>query len=101
MNTSSNSSSKEINLTREVALTAVFTTLTFLSTSLFQFSLVSTSGYFNLGEAFVYLAALVGGPFVGCISGGFGSALADIFLGAGAFAPATLILKGMEGFVVG
>ncbi|MHA1973042.1 MAG: ECF transporter S component [Candidatus Hodarchaeales archaeon] len=94
-------SSKEINLITEVALTAAFTTLTFLSTSLFQFSLVSTSGYFNLGEVFVYLSALVGGPFVGAISGGLGSAMADVFLGAGSFAPATLVLKGLEGFTVG
>ena len=37
----------------------------------------------------------------GGFAGGVGSALADIFLGYGSFAPATFIVKGIEGFIVG
>ncbi len=91
----------EIDIFREIALIAVFTALVFLSTSLFQVSLISSSGYFNLGEAFVYLAALIGGPLVGAVSGGFGSALADTFTGFGLYAPGTFIIKGLEGFLAG
>ncbi|MHA2227304.1 MAG: ECF transporter S component [Candidatus Hodarchaeales archaeon] len=98
---SSQSSSDEVVSMREVALTAAFVAMVFLSTSLFYIALVSSSGFFNLGEAFVYLAALIGGPIVGALAGGIGAALADMVLGYGLFAPATLLLKGMEGFTVG
>ena len=91
---------KDVQLARYLALITAFTTLVFLSTSIFSIEL-PTTGYFNLGETFVYLSALVGGPVVGGIAGGFGSWLADSFLGYGNFAPATLILKGLEGFTVG
>ncbi len=95
------SAEAEIQLVRQVALTAAFTALVFLSTSLLSIGLVSSTGFFNLGEAFVFLAALIGGPVVGGIAGGFGAALADAFLGYGHFAPATLVLKGLEGVAVG
>ena len=86
---------------REIALAAAFIAMVFLSTSLFYIALVSSTGFFNLGEAFVYLAALIGGPIVGALAGGIGAAMADMVLGYGTFAPATLIFKGMEGFTVG
>ena len=101
LNSSEPSEIQEIDFFREIALIAVFTALVFLSTSLFQVSLISSSGYFNLGEAFVYLGALIGGPIVGAVAGGFGSALADIFSGFGLYAPGTFIIKGLEGFFVG
>lgn len=99
--TYSQSSLKEVMTTREVALTASFMAMVFLSTSLFYIALVSSTGFFNLGEAFVYLAALVGGPVVGALAGGIGAAMADMVLGYGIFAPATLVFKGLEGFTVG
>lgn len=86
---------------KNIALTAVLTTTVFLSTAIFSLALVASSGYFNLGEVFVYVSALIGGPIIGAIAGGFGSAMADAFLGYGAYVPATLIFKGLEGFVVG
>jgi uncharacterized membrane protein len=95
------SDENDVQIARQLALTAAFTALVFLSTSLFSIGLVSSTGFFNLGEAFVFSAALVGGPVVGGIAGGFGAGLADIFLGYGYFAPATFILKGLEGIAVG
>ncbi|MHA1304623.1 MAG: ECF transporter S component [Candidatus Heimdallarchaeaceae archaeon] len=85
---------------RGLALTATFTTLVFLATSLFYLALTS-NGFFNLGEAFIYVAAMIGGPFVGAVAGGVGAALADIVLGYAIFAPATFVLKAAEGFVAG
>lgn len=102
MNMSANQSlGDEVKVFRQLAQIAAFTALVFLSTSLFSIGLVSSTGFFNLGEAFVYLAALIGGPLVGGVAGGLGAALADAFLGYGYFAPATLVLKGLEGFTVG
>lgn len=91
----------EVVTMREIALTAAFMAMVFLSTSLFYIALVSSTGFFNIGEAFVYLAALIGGPIVGALAGGIGAAMADMILGYGVFAPGTLIFKGMEGFTVG
>ncbi|MHA1199092.1 MAG: ECF transporter S component [Candidatus Heimdallarchaeaceae archaeon] len=92
---------KEVNSIRSLALIVTFTGLVFLSTSIFYLNIASSTGFFNIGEAFVYIAALVGGPITGAISGGIGSALADLALGYGIYAPATLVLKAAEGFVVG
>ena len=91
----------EVVKMREIALTAAFMAMVFLSTSLFYIALVSSTGFFNIGEAFIYLAALIGGPIVGALAGGIGAAMADMILGYGVFAPGTLIFKGMEGFAVG
>jgi len=92
---------KDFITMREIALMATFTALVFLSTSLFYIPLISTTGFFNIGEAFVYLAAFIGGPIVGAVAGGLGASMADMVLGYGYFAPGTLVFKGLEGFVVG
>ncbi|PWI47724.1 hypothetical protein CEE45_10100 [Candidatus Heimdallarchaeota archaeon B3_Heim] len=95
------STEKDVQISRQIALIAAFTAIVFLSTSLFYIPLISSTGFFNLGEAFIYLAAIIGGPIVGAIAGGLGAAMADMVLGYGYFAPATLVLKGLEGFAVG
>jgi uncharacterized membrane protein len=61
----------------------------------------STRGYFNIGETMVYTAALLFGPVVGAFAGGVGSMFADLFLGYYYYAPATLIVKALEGLIVG
>ena len=61
----------------------------------------ATSGYFNIGETAVYIAALVFGPWVGGLAGGVGAMLSDIYLGFGLYAPGTLVIKGVEGIIVG
>jgi uncharacterized membrane protein len=60
-----------------------------------------TGGYINLGDAVVYIAALLFGPTYGLVAGGVGSSLADFLGGYGVFAPFTLIIKGLEGLLVG
>lgn len=59
----------------------------------------ATGGYFNLGEAIVYTAALIFGPYIGAFTGGSIS-IADILIGYGQFAPGTLVIKGLEGAIV-
>ena len=87
-----------VNLT----LATVFAALVFVVTSQIPpIPIPATGGYFNLGEATIYIAALLLGPFVGAFSGGVGAGLADIYLGYGLFAPGTLIIKGVEGAIVG
>jgi len=84
-----------------ITVTAVFTALVFLSTYLFQIPIPATQGYFNLGDIMIFITALTFGRTVGGFAGGIGSALSDAFAGFGTFAPFTLIIKGLEGYVAG
>lgn len=84
-----------------IARTSVFTALTFVITVVFSAYIPSTRGYFNFGEVGVYLSGLLGGPLVGVMAGGIGSMLADLALGYAYFAPGTLVIKGIEGGIVG
>lgn len=76
------------------ALTAAVTMATFVP-------FAPTKGYFNLGDSIVFFSSLTFGMKAGGVCGGFGSAVADILLGSGYFAPLTLIAKGSEGAVSG
>lgn len=89
------------NLSLLVSLSAVFTGVVFAATVVFSLFIPGSGGFFNIGESGVYLAALVAGPYVGSVAGGVGSMLADLFLGFPAWAPGTLLIKAVEGFVVG
>lgn len=86
--------------TRQLAATAIMGALTAVVT-MFALPFTPTGGYFNLGDAVVVTTGLIFGPIVGAIAGGVGSALSDVLLGFGAFAPYTLVIKGLEGFLVG
>ena len=84
---------------RRVAGTAIFTAFVFVTT--FSFAVqTSTGGYFDVGEIMVYITALVMGPYVGAFAGGVGSAMSDALL-APQYAPGTLVIKAVEGFIVG
>jgi uncharacterized membrane protein len=85
---------------REIALggllAACVTAATLLSVPVPGFRL-----YFNLGEGVIYTIALTKGPFYASAAGGIGAALADLILGYPLWAPFTLVIKGVEGFLVG
>jgi len=85
----------------QLALTAISTTLVCAVTIVFSIYVPQTEGFFNIGETMVYTTALIFGPFVGAFAGGVGSGLADLFLGYPHYAPATLLIKGCEGGIVG
>jgi uncharacterized membrane protein len=88
--------------TRRVASAAVFTAFVAAATMAFSLSIPVTNGYFNIGEIMVYTSALLMGPYVGAFAGGVGSAISDVVLGYGTtYAPGTLVIKGVEGFMVG
>ncbi|MEM2942464.1 MAG: ECF transporter S component [Candidatus Bathyarchaeia archaeon] len=87
--------------TRQLSLVAVFTAVIAVATSFFTVSVPATKGYFNVGETAIYVCALLCGGLVGGLSAGIGSMIADLALGYTLFAPATLLIKGVEGAVVG
>lgn len=79
----------------------ITTALVCAATMLFTVYVPATKGFFNMGETMVYLSAILFGPFIGAFAGGVGSMLADLLLGYYYYAPATLIIKAFEGFIVG
>ncbi|HVP23127.1 MAG TPA: ECF transporter S component [Conexivisphaerales archaeon] len=84
-----------------IAYGAVFAALVAATTTMLTVTIPSTKGYFNLGDMMVYTAAILTGPLVGGLAGGVGSALSDAYLGYYTFAPGTLVIKGLEGLIVG
>ncbi len=85
----------------KLALAAALAATTTVATMLVQIPIPPTRGYLNFGEVMVFTSALLFGRFVGGLAGGLGSAMADIITGYGYFAPYTLIIKGIEGFLAG
>lgn len=76
-----------------------FTVVVLAATILIRIPL--PGGYFNFGDITVLFVALYAGSCMGAIAGGLGSALADLISGFLAFAPITLIAKGLEGLIAG
>lgn len=86
---------------RVYVMAAIFTALVALLTMAFTIPIPATRGYINLGDAMIFTTALILGKKVGFLAGGIGSALADLLLGYAQWAPFTLIIKGLEGFIAG
>jgi uncharacterized membrane protein len=84
-----------------ISLIAIFAALTCVMTMTIDIPVPATGGYINIGDFFVMFTGLMFGPIIGGLAGGIGSCLADIFLGWPLYALPTLIIKGLEGFVVG
>lgn len=79
---------------------AAYATLAFVGTTIIRVPLPATGGYFNLGDTFVMVAALLHGPLIGGAVGLIGPALSDA-IGFPQFILATAVVKGVEGIVVG
>ena len=83
----------------KIAAAAIFAALVAAATLLFVIPIPATSGYFNLGETLIYVAALLFGPLVGAVAGA-GASIADMLVAA-QYAPGTFTIKAIEGFLVG
>ena len=81
-----------------LAYSALFAALCCLGTACVSIPM-PVSGYFNIGDVFVLAAGWCLGPFFGAAAAGVGSALADVFLGYGIYAPATFFIKAMVAFI--
>ena len=85
-----------------LSMIAIFTALSFVVTFWIQIPIPATGGYINIGDTAVMFTALLFGPIIGGIAGGVGPMLADVFSGAYIiYAPATVVIKGIEGFLIG
>lgn len=86
---------------KKLVLNSLMIALVFLATYFSRIPTPLPGGYFNLGDAVVMLAAVFLGPVAGMAAGAIGSCLADLAAAAFIFAPATFVVKGLEGLVVG
>ena len=55
-----------------------------------------TNGYINPGDAFVLLCGWLLGPWYGAAAAGIGAMLADLLAGYAYYAPASLLIKGLD-----
>lgn len=78
----------------KMVMTALFAALTFVATYIIRIPTV-TGGYIHLGDCFVLLSGWMLGPVYGVLAAGIGSMLTDIAVGYVAWAPATLVIKGL------
>ncbi len=77
--------------TIKAVYSALFTALIFIGTQFIRIPL--PLGYFNMGDCFILLSAVViGGPYA-IIASALGATLADILSGYIIYAPATIIIK--------
>jgi Predicted membrane protein len=65
------------------------------------FKLPTVNGYIHLGDGFVLLSGIILGPFLGGLTAGIGSMLADLLLGYAIFAPATFVIKALAALTAG
>jgi uncharacterized membrane protein len=73
---------------------ALMAALTCVVTMFLPIKIPNTQGgYIHPGDAFVLLSGIILGPLYGGLAAGVGSLMADIFVGALVYAPATLIIK--------
>lgn len=86
------------NTTQQIVMSSLFAALTCVATMIIKIP-SPLHGYINLGDCVVLLTAFLLSPGYAFLSAGIGSALADLFSGYVAYAPATFVIKGVMALV--
>lgn len=86
--------------TRKIAFSAIGVALMFVTTAFVKMPLPNGVGYVHLGDAVLFLFGCLFGPFVGAVTGGLGGFFADLN-GFVAYSGYSLIIKAVQGFIVG
>jgi len=91
---------KQVKILLNIGIISAFATLSFVGTTAIRIPIPATGGYFNIGDTFVFVSALLYGPIIGLFVGMIGPAFADA-IGFPQFVFATAVVKGFEGLVIG
>lgn len=83
---------------RAIVYTALAIAMVALSTMIIKIPSIK-GGYINFGDIMIFITAVFLGRTAGFLAGGIGSAMADLILGYSVYAPATFIIKGLEGLI--
>lgn len=84
--------------TKKIVMAALIASLVCVATMIIKIPSL-LKGYINLGDCIVLLAGWSLSPAYAFLAAGLGSALADVFLGYVAYAPATFIIKGLMALI--
>lgn len=78
---------------------ALVTSIVLVATMFFK--IVTPTGYIHLGDGIIYAATLAFGGGFAAVAGGLGSAMADVMGDFVAWAPWTLAIKAVAGYLLG
>lgn len=86
-----------------IAITAMAIALTYVFTAFINVRLpiAANGGLIHLGNVPLFIVAMIFGKKTGMLAGGVGMALFDLLSGWTSWAPFTLIIVGLMGYVVG
>lgn len=85
--------------TKSLVTASIMAALIFVFTFFIYFPVASMGAYMNFGDCVIYSAGmLVGAPWAAAAAA-LGSALADLAHGSAQYIPATVIIKGLMGFL--
>ncbi|MBQ7976117.1 MAG: ECF transporter S component [Clostridia bacterium] len=87
-----------MNTTKRIVTASMLAALVCVATMIVKIP-SPLKGYLNLGDCVVLLAGWLLSPFYGFLAAGIGSALADVFSGYVAYAPATFVIKGLMAII--
>lgn len=89
--------------TKDLVETALLTTLVFVATAFINIRLpiLSSGGLVHLGNVILFAAAILLGKKKGAIAGAVGMAIFDLSSGWALWAPFTLVVRGIMGYIVG
>ena len=93
----------EKNHVKNLVITALAIALTYVFTAFIniRLPLVANGGLIHLGNVPLFIFAIIYGKKTGAIAGGIGMGLFDLLSGWTAWAPFTLVIVGLMGYVVG
>lgn len=86
------------NTTQKIVLSSLLAALVCVATMIIKIP-SPLEGYINLGDCIILLSAFLLPKGYGFLAAGIGSALADVFSGYVAYAPATFVIKGAMAIV--
>ena len=85
----------------KIASLSILIAVTTVFTYIIRIPIAPTRGYINFGDVAIFFTAVTFGPITALLSGGIGTALADLFAGYPIWAPISFFAHGLQGLVVG
>ena len=87
--------------TRKMVVAAILAGLTFIVTSFTRIPSFMPKAYYHAGDSIIFLSAMTLGAPMTAFVAGVGSFFADLYLSYPVFMFATLIIKGIMGYIAG
>lgn len=89
------------NVVKKIAVAGLLSAMAVVAIAVFRIPGPGGNVYFHLGEMVMITSAVFLGKRGGCFVGGVSGAAADILLGAALWAPFSLVIHGLKGWIIG